>query len=78
MQAALGCGIIHSGGASPRECANDDLVRGLRIGATFAGGIAFGDLDGDEDLFIGFLALPNEGWDYKPHPNEVWFNTTNE
>jgi hypothetical protein len=53
---------------------------GLRMGEGFAGGVAAGDLDGDgdADLFIAFLSLPDEGWDYKPHPNEVWFNTTNE
>ncbi len=53
---------------------------GLRMGEGFAGGIAAGDLDGDgdEDLFIAFLALPDEGWNYKPHPNEVWINTTND
>ncbi len=53
---------------------------GLRMGMAFAGGVAAGDLDrdGDQDLFIAFLSLPEAGWDYKPHPNEVWLNTTNE
>jgi len=52
---------------------------GVRMGNAFAGSIAAGDLDGDgdEDLFIGFLSLLT-GWDYLPHPNQVWINTTNE
>jgi hypothetical protein len=52
---------------------------GIRIGEAFAGGLAVGDLDGDgdEDLFVGFLSLLT-GWDYLPHPNQVWINTTKE
>ncbi len=53
---------------------------GVRMGMAFAGRIAAGDLDadGDEDLFIAFLCLPEAGWDYRPAPNEVWLNTTKE
>ncbi len=53
---------------------------GVRIGNALAGRIAVGDLDGDGDLdlFAAFFALPEMGWDYKPYPNEVWINTTNE
>ncbi len=53
---------------------------GLRIGDAFAGGVAAGDLDGDgdQDLFFAFLSLTGSGWDYRPHPNEVWINATRE
>ncbi|MGD9675207.1 MAG: hypothetical protein AB7V19_00780 [Candidatus Bipolaricaulia bacterium] len=44
----------------------------------FAGKIASGDLDGDEDLFIAFLSLVEQGWGYAPQPNEVWLDTTKE
>ena len=54
---------------------------GVRMGLAFAGRIASGDLDrdGDQDLFLAFLSLPEqEGWDYRPEPNQVWLNTTRE
>jgi hypothetical protein len=59
--------------------ASDLLVdSGERLGKEVSWQVALGGVDGcgDPDLFIAFLALPNEGWDYKPYPNEVWINTT--
>jgi hypothetical protein len=51
---------------------------GLRIGGSFAGAVAAGDLDGDGDidLFLACLSLPAAGWDYQPSANLVWLNTT--
>ena len=48
----------------------------LHIGEAFSGGVAVGDLDGDEDLdlFISFNRFSGSG--YVPHPNEVWLNTS--
>ena len=86
LDGALDIGLAVGAGGSP----SPSLVwlgqegtfadSGLRIGDAFGGGIAAGDLDrdGDEDIFVALLSLPGLGWDYRPHPNEVWINTTRE
>lgn len=54
---------------------------GLRIGDEgMSGGVEFSDFDGDGDLdlFVGFHIYQPGSWDYLPHPNEVWMNTTVE
>lgn len=54
---------------------------GLRIGDEgMSGGIEFADFDGDGDLdlFVGYHIYQPGSWDYLPHPNEVWMNTTVE
>ena len=50
---------------------------GQRLGDEVPWAVVLGNLDGDDDLFVGFLPLL-EGWDCLPMPNQVWFNTANE
>ena len=74
------------GGVTPTECRiwlgseSGFSEADLRIGSAMSAGLEFADFDGDGDLdlFAGFHIYTPGSWIYGAHPNEVWFNTTND